>query len=82
MARKASGSGLVWPNPYGQAKNMNGDDPDISGGGLFVSYSEVDGVHLRSAGEWGHSNNANYVPIMGGPAAGEENPFGLGNDVK
>lgn len=77
MARKASG-GQTFSNPSSQNANKNSEDPEISGGGLFFSYDEQQAMHLKGVTDWPESANSAYCPIMGGPAAGEENPFDVG----
>lgn len=77
MARGKS-SAMTFTNPYSQNANGNAEQPEISGGGLYFSYDEQQSVHLSGVKEWPETPNSKEVPIMGGPAAGEENPFSVG----
>lgn len=69
------GNGMTYTNPYSQ---MNRNSEDAESGPLWFSYQEQDKDHLKSGNEF-ESANTSIGGYFGGPTAGEENPFGLGN---
>jgi hypothetical protein len=71
MAKK---SGILYPDCYNETGP--GEGPDISGGGLYVSYEEVISMQLStdSADLESSNNSRSGEGIMGGPAPGEPNP--------
>jgi hypothetical protein len=65
-------SGMHEPNPYNEAPG-DADSPNISGGGIYVSYDEVMSAHLSTDGASLVStpNMDSNDGIFGGPAPGE-----------
>ena len=68
-------SGMHEPNPYNEAPG-DADSPNISGGGIYVSYDEVMSAHLSTDGASLVStpNMDSTDGITGGPAPCEPNP--------
>ena len=48
MARGDKG-GMTFKNPYNETGSKEGDSPDISGAGLYVSYDEVISAQLSES---------------------------------
>lgn len=70
----AKDKGYIFPDPYNETNS--GDEPDLSGAGLYVSYGEVIDAHLSqvSADLDSTPNSRSGDQVMGGPAPGEINP--------
>jgi len=80
MADKKSG-GVLYPNPYNETLGGNGpQDYDQSGGGLYGDWKDdVMAMHLSQNGASlvESPNVRSGAGIFGGPAPGEDNPYGF-----
>lgn len=77
MKDKKSG-GMLQPTPYNESPG-DPESPNISGGGIYVTYDEVMSAHLGTEGASLVStpNMDSIDGINGGPAPGEPNPAGM-----
>lgn len=71
MADKKKG-GMLQPTPYNESPGEE-ESPNISGGGIYVSYDEVMSAHLSTEGASlvNSPNMEEQSAIFGGPAPGE-----------
>lgn len=79
MAKK-NGGGVLLPNPYNETTSGGASENyEDSGAGVYHSYDEVMSMHLSQDGTSLVSTPNIEVGrgIMGGPAAGEPNPYGF-----
>jgi len=79
MADKKKNGGMIHSNVFNETTGGSGpEDYDESGAGVYHSYDEVLSAHLSqdSASLLESPNIADGNGIMGGPAAGEPNPYG------
>jgi hypothetical protein len=71
--------GKTLKNPFNEVESKDAGKPDISGGGLYGSYSEViaNQGSREDASFKATPNSKSGCGIMGGPAKNEPNPAGM-----
>ncbi len=74
MAKK---NGML-SNPFNEVANKDPNSPDDSGGGLYVSWDEVQSMHLKNlfGGEFCTPNSEAQPGLMGHEAPGDPSPVG------